>query len=308
MSLAAGLVVLGIGAAPAAAQPGATKSTAKSTAAQAAHGRPFVAGPFGYEPVLEIPSAVTPTATLDVRTVRRGHGPAAQRGEVLFAHYLLKVWRNNKLIEHSYGEPAPFDVPLGVGKLIKGWDQGLLGVRAGSRVVLTVPPDWGYGPRGGIPEVGILKDDTLVFVVDVYGTYPAAASASGTPGRAYDTTRLPAVERVDGRQPAITVPPVAPPRWPESRTLVAGRGARVLPGQTAIVQFTTVNWADGAVTGSSWSKAKPAAFTLRPGKTGNGLIAGLAGVRVGSRVLLVLPPEPGQTGTLVHVIDVLGAH
>ncbi|GAA2817891.1 FKBP-type peptidyl-prolyl cis-trans isomerase [Crossiella cryophila] len=285
---------LGLGAATAVAAPG--------------HGRPIVAGAFGHEPILEIPSAVTPTATLDIRTAIPGRGPATQRGEILFAHYFLKVWRNNKLVEHSYDGAAPFDVPLGVGKLIKGWDQGLLGVRAGSRVVLTVPPDWGYGPRGGIPEAGILKDDTLVFVVDVYGTYQPAASAVGEPGRPYDTRRLPAVERLDGRQPAITVPAVAPPRWPESRTLVEGRGSRVWPGQTAIVQHTTVVWRTGAVTDSSWGKAKPAAFTLRPGKAGDGLIAGLAGVRVGSRVLLVVPPAAGQTDTLVHVVDVLGSH
>ncbi|MCO1578679.1 FKBP-type peptidyl-prolyl cis-trans isomerase [Crossiella sp. SN42] len=293
--LAVGLsAALGLGTATAAAGP--------------AHDRPFVAGAFGHEPVLEIPSAVTPSATLDVRTAIPGRGPAAMKGEILFAHYLLKVWRNNKLVEHSYGGTAPFDVPLGVGKLIKGWDQGLLGVRAGSRVVLTVPPDWGYGPRGGIPEAGILKDDTLVFVVDVYGTYQSAASAVGKPGRPYDTRRLPSVERVDGRQPAITIPAAQPPRWPESRTLVEGRGPRVWPGQTAIVQHTTVAWRTGEVVDSSWRKGKPAAFTLRPGKTPDGLIAGLSGVRAGSRVLLVVPPAQGQTDTLVHVVDVLAAH
>ena len=67
-------------------------------------------------------------------------------------------------------DDAPVAFPIGVGRLIKGWDQGLVGVPQGSRVLLVVPPDLGYGAKGSAPKIP--GNATLVFVVDVLGVAP----------------------------------------------------------------------------------------------------------------------------------------
>ncbi len=55
---------------------------------------------------------------------------------------------------------------VGVGAVIGGWDKGLVGQNVGSRVLLSIPPEHGYGQRG-VPQAGIAGTDTLVFVVDI---------------------------------------------------------------------------------------------------------------------------------------------
>ena len=58
------------------------------------------------------------------------------------------------------------DTVIGEGEVIKGWDQGLVGQKVGSRVMLVIPPDDGYGTSGNT-SAGIKGSDTLVFVVDI---------------------------------------------------------------------------------------------------------------------------------------------
>ncbi|MEU9843802.1 FKBP-type peptidyl-prolyl cis-trans isomerase [Actinomadura sp. NPDC048032] len=59
---------------------------------------------------------------------------------------------------------------IGTGQVMKGWDQGLVGQKVGSRVLLVVPPALGYGAKG-LAQFGIRGDDTLVFVVDLLGAH-----------------------------------------------------------------------------------------------------------------------------------------
>jgi peptidylprolyl isomerase len=68
--------------------------------------------------------------------------------------------------DESYSSGQPFSFTVGAGQVIEGWDAGLTGVPVGSRVILQVPPDQGYGKEGQ-PTVGIKGTDTMYFVVDV---------------------------------------------------------------------------------------------------------------------------------------------
>ena len=70
------------------------------------------------------------------------------------------------MFDNSYDRGQPLSFPIGVGMVISGWDQGLVGQRVGSRVLLSIPPEFGYGSRG-VPQAGIGGEDTLVFVVDI---------------------------------------------------------------------------------------------------------------------------------------------
>ena len=67
----------------------------------------------------------------------------------------------------SYNRGAPLDFPLGAGRVIAGWDQGVQGMKVGGRRQLVIPPHLGYGDRGA---GGVIKPgETLVFVVDLLG-------------------------------------------------------------------------------------------------------------------------------------------
>lgn len=104
-----------------------------------------------------------PSAELQVAEVRTGTGPAVEQGQTITADYFGQLADADEPFDESYsGEP--FQAPIGVGSLIPGWDQGLVGVPVGSRVVMSIPPDLGYGDSGSGPIPG---GATLYFVVDI---------------------------------------------------------------------------------------------------------------------------------------------
>ena len=79
--------------------------------------------------------------------------------------YVGVAWSTKKQFDASWEEPNTFTVTnVGAGPVIMGWNLGLTGQKVGSRVLLEIPPDMGYGPDGQGP---IGPDETLIFVVDV---------------------------------------------------------------------------------------------------------------------------------------------
>ncbi|MFC8851235.1 MULTISPECIES: FKBP-type peptidyl-prolyl cis-trans isomerase [unclassified Micromonospora] len=100
---------------------------------------------------------------LKVTTLIEGKGPAVKSGQQITTNYVGVFYKDGKEFDASWngGQPATF--PIGVGQVLKGWDQGLVGVKVGSRVQLDIPADLAYGknPPEGYPA-GALR-----FVVDV---------------------------------------------------------------------------------------------------------------------------------------------
>jgi FKBP-type peptidyl-prolyl cis-trans isomerase len=131
---------------------------------------PTVTANAGAQPVVSVPKS-TPPAKLSVTTLIQGTGPKLTAGQTVVAQYVGVNWRTGKVFSASWpsksqpqGEPFAFQLGGGV---ITGWNQGLPGVRVGSRVMLVIPPALGYGPSGGQPSAGIKKNDMLVFVIDI---------------------------------------------------------------------------------------------------------------------------------------------
>ena len=93
-----------------------------------------------------------------------------KKGQLLIAQYEGVIWRNDKVFDSTWKNGTPAGFEIGVGQVVKGWDDGLVGKRVGSQVVLVVPPADGYG-KSGSSTAGIKGTDTLVFVVDILGTY-----------------------------------------------------------------------------------------------------------------------------------------
>jgi len=108
-----------------------------------------------------------PTGKLQQATLIQGEGPVVEQGQTIAVDYLGQVFDAKKPFDESYTtNPASF--AIGTGGVIKGWDQALVGKNVGSRVVLAIPPDLGYGKEGN-KQAGIKGTDTLYFVVDILG-------------------------------------------------------------------------------------------------------------------------------------------
>lgn len=126
-----------------------------------------VTGDFGTKPTLAFDGAAA-SPELQVEVLHEGDGPVVQSGNVVSCDYLGQIWNGN-IFDNSYDRGQPLTFQVGVGMVIEGWDEGLIGQRVGSRVLLSIPPDLGYGPAG-VPQAGIGGEDTLVFVTDIVAT------------------------------------------------------------------------------------------------------------------------------------------
>lgn len=127
---------------------------------------PEVHGGFGEDPQLVFPSPTAP-AGLHVKVLEEGTGPTVVAGREIEVNYHGQIW-GGKVFDSSFTRGVPASFPIGIGMVIKGWDQGLVGKNVGSRLLLSIPPEKGYG-AGGHPMAGIKGTDTLVFVVDILG-------------------------------------------------------------------------------------------------------------------------------------------
>ncbi|GIG38627.1 FKBP-type peptidyl-prolyl cis-trans isomerase [Cellulomonas phragmiteti] len=127
---------------------------------------PEVSGAPGTKPTLTFPDA-QPSGELEVVVLSRGDGALVEAGQDIEVHYLGQSWQGG-VFDNSFDRGSSIGFPIGVGAVIAGWDEGLVGQQVGSRVLLSIPSHLAYGDRG-VPQAGIKGGDTLVFVVDIVG-------------------------------------------------------------------------------------------------------------------------------------------
>ncbi|GAB3679586.1 FKBP-type peptidyl-prolyl cis-trans isomerase [Actinocorallia lasiicapitis] len=120
----------------------------------------------GEAPGFEIPKGKDAPKELVVKTLIQGTGAEVKTAQTVVANYEGHIWRDNSKFDSSWDRKSPAPFEIGTGKVVKGWDQALVGVKAGSRVMIVIPPDLGYGKEGNA-GAKIKGTDTLVFVVDV---------------------------------------------------------------------------------------------------------------------------------------------
>jgi peptidylprolyl isomerase len=121
------------------------------------------------KPVLPKPSG-SPPRRLVKEDVVRGKGPAAKPGDTLTVNYVGVAFSTGEEFDASWDRGQPIKVQLGAGRVIKGWDRGLVGMREGGRRILTVPPELAYGRQGYPPAIA--PNETLVFVIDLVKLTP----------------------------------------------------------------------------------------------------------------------------------------
>lgn len=114
-------------------------------------------------PVKADASLVGNVKTLVTQNLRVGTGKTAKKGDQLTMNYRGTLL-NGKLFDESYGK-TPFQFQLGAGNVIKGWDQGILGMKEGGKRKLTIPASLGYGDAGSGEKIP--GGATLVFEVEL---------------------------------------------------------------------------------------------------------------------------------------------
>ena len=112
--------------------------------------------------------APVPTAELKIEDVTLGTGAVAEAGKMVSVHYTGWLTNGTKF-DSSKDRGRPFSFPLGAGRVIKGWDQGVAGMKVGGVRKLTIPPQLGYGEGGA--GATIPPNATLVFEVELLGVH-----------------------------------------------------------------------------------------------------------------------------------------
>lgn len=123
---------------------------------------PTVSGGADEKPEISEASGAPPEELVE-KDIKKGKGTAAKSGDKVTVNYVGKNWSNNEEFDTSWGKDA-FEFTLGEGGVIKGWDEGVVGMKKGGRRLLIIPPDLGYGAQG---QGSIPANETLMFVVDL---------------------------------------------------------------------------------------------------------------------------------------------
>lgn len=138
-----------------------TSSTSTSTTAAA---KTPTSGPLSKEPHVTPPSGPPPTK-LVTKEIITGSGTAAKTGSAVAVNYVGALYKTGKVFDASWKRNEPFTFTLGKGQVIPGWEQGVVGMKAGGRRELIIPAALGYGAKGSPPSIP--PNETLVFIVDL---------------------------------------------------------------------------------------------------------------------------------------------
>ena len=217
------------------------------------------------EPDVVLP-AETPTE-LVITDITDGEGDAAAEGDTVFVFYVGVLSADGSRFDGNF-DGEPFAVTLGQGAVIEGWDQGLLGMKAGGRRQLDIPAELAYGEAGS--GDAIPPNSAISFVVDMLAIVPAIDPADEPELNSLQTPSLKKLEIED---------------------LVIGDGAEAEAGSTVVVQIIAFRGDTGEKLVSTWGDPSPVTFTLVTDGSLPGIVDGLPGMKVGGRRILNIPYE-----------------
>jgi len=256
-------------------------------------------------PVIAAGSGSEPTSKVLVKTLKQGDGALVCPGATIKANYVGALW-NGTVFDSSFERGDAIEFSLN--QVVKGWTYGLAHTHVGDRVELVIPASLGYGgqARGNIPA-----NSTLVFVVDIVGVATDnLADESVLSGATATGEELPAgitVTGEPGTEPTLTIDEsVGAPTEQKMYTIYKGTGEALTADQTVLYKQVVGGFGANGQTQSSWSQEALQAPVAQ---------ADLAGVTVGSRILIVvpIPPQETQSGqeappaqATVFVVDIVG--
>ena len=278
--------------------PATPAATAVGTASPAE--LPTVTGGLGVAPTVTFPAS-GPPPKLQRSILVEGTGKPIETGDLMVSNYYGIIWGADKPFNNSYDQKKTVSFRIGVNAVVKGWDVGLLGVKTGSRVLLTLSPSEGYGLTGST-DVGIKGTDTIVFVIDVLAALGTQEFGQADAVLQTPPANSPTVVGAPGTEPTLSFPPgLAEPTAPKLDIIAKGNGAPVAYGNVYL-QFTAYDWT-GVQQGATWQSTGAQEVPLSAEQT---QLQGLVGVPVGSRVLLQVPAdEENSTPAVAYVMDVI---
>ena len=129
----------------------------------------------GAQDILTELSETGTVSELQIVEILEGEGAEVASGDVALVHY-TGVLADGTVFDSSVNRGEPFGFQVGVGQVIQGWDQGVVGMKVGGRRLLAIPPELGYGARaiGNIPP-----NSTLIFEVELLEVIPAEQVQQG---------------------------------------------------------------------------------------------------------------------------------
>lgn len=246
-----------------------------------------------------IPSMATVTAdpptVISAKTLRAGDGATVAADDFVTANYAGFLWQDGSEFDSSFGTGQPAGFLLQ--DVVPGWRYGLAGTRVGDRVLLVVPPEYGYGDT---EDESVPADSTLVFVVDVLSTTGVNTDAltAATPTGAALPAGL-SIQGELGQEPSLVFTADAPePSEPQIIVLAEGTGQEVAETDHLLYHVVIGYWGEQVY--SSWTDSYQQADSGGGPET--------VGQRVGSRLLLVYPAdEENEIGAQALVLDLVAA-
>jgi peptidylprolyl isomerase len=113
-------------------------------------------------------TAVTTPSGLQLKDTQVGAGASPETGQICVMHYTGWLYENGqkgRKFDSSLDRGEPFEFPIGTGRVIKGWDEGVASMKVGGKRTLIIPPELGYGARGA---GGVIPPNaTLIFDVEL---------------------------------------------------------------------------------------------------------------------------------------------
>lgn len=295
----------------------ATTSTSSTSAAAASAKLEDVTvtgGDAKAAPTLKFKSSPFSVSELTTKVLKEGSGVASTDKDVVLVDYALVNGKDGATVDENYSsEPVGFS--MSDTQLISGLRSALTGVKPGTRLLTALPPKDAFGDQG-LAQLKVGGTDTVLFVLDVIKMVKPLPVAAGTAVKA--RADLPAVVFNDGKAATITMPTSEPPKKLVVQPLIEGAGPVVKDGQTALVTYTGAIWRNGQVFDSSFSHGSTFSFPVGGQQVISGWDTGVSGEKVGSRLLLIVPPAEGYgdagsgdikgTDTIVFVVDILAAY
>lgn len=214
------------------------------------------------------PPAEIPTE-LVITDITDGDGWTAAAGDTIWVDYTGILSDDGTEFDNSYDRGEPIAFTIGTGAVIDGWDQGLVGSKAGMQRRLDIPGDLAYGDSPP-PGSGIEAGDALTFMVEVRAVVPPSV--------------------------AEDAPMIDPAAYPVGDTLgvvetIAGDGHVLTDGDTAIAHTIIIDAESGDVLFDTWAEGQPLLIEMLPGYTIDGLYEGLSGMAVNGERVLSIPAE-----------------
>lgn len=255
-----------------------------------------------------------------VKVNKEGTGATVGAKQIVSVDYAVLNGRTGKSLANTFSSNS-VGIDLTDSSQFPGLVKAIKGKKIGTTETVIIPAKDGFGTTGS-STLGVNATDSLVFYIKINSATTALKQATGTTKSA--TKGLPTL-KWNGIAKAATIkmPNTTAPKSLKQETLIEGKGATVKSGQTVYALYTGVIWkknANGTVFDSTGSrKGVPSGFVIGKSQVISAWDKVLVGKKVGSRVLMVVPPSDGYgstgnttagikgTDTLVFVVDIVAA-